>query len=105
MVMMFSTSFLCSASLVSNVLRFANVLQVTALTWDQVYAVCHICVVCVCLLPIHSFTVPSSFRTISVSRKDMELSLSSSHVNFMLPNVSVLSHLYISKSEYAIGCL
>ena len=86
MVVMFSTSFLCSASPVSNVLRYANVRVVTALTWHQVYAVCHICV---CLLPIHSFTVPSSFHTVSVSRKDRELSLSSSHVNFMLHIVSI----------------
>ena len=91
---------------------FANVRVVTALTWDLVYTVSFYsdvlmrprsCVVCVCLLPIHSFTVPSSFHTVSVSRKDRELSLSSLHVNFMLPIVSMLSHLYISKSGYAIG--
>ena len=72
---------------------FSNVRVVTALTWDLVYTVSFYsdvltrprsCVVCVCLLPIHSFIVPSSFHTVSVSRKDRELSLSSSHVNFML---------------------
>ena len=47
-----------------------------------------------------SFTVPSSFRIINVSKKGRELSLSSSYVNVMLNVVSMLLRCSVSSCSH-----